>query len=63
MRGTEYIELSIKSFESLLQRRRSAAIEAMNERAYTVAQIALADCIAYEAVIDELKHQLEAMEV
>ena len=57
------ITTSIKSHEFRLEQRKKDAIRAIREGSYWQAQIALGECIGYEAVINEMRFQLEVMEV
>lgn len=59
----DYVETSIKSFKARLKQRKDDVIAAVRDDSYWVAQTALNDCVAYEAVIAELEFQLEVAEV
>lgn len=56
------LETSIKSYKRRLEGRKEDAIVAIREGAMWTAQIALGECIGFEAVIGELEFQLERME-
>lgn len=56
------IQTSIKSYKRRLEGRKEDAIVAIREGAMWTAQIALGECIGFEAVIEELEFQLECME-
>jgi|GEM_PF-2253739 len=53
------IETSIKSYQKRLEGRKEDAIVAIRDGAMWTAQIALGECIGFEAVISELEFQLE----
>lgn len=57
------IQASIKSYQKRLEGRKEDAIASIREGSMWTAQIALGECIGYEAVINELEFQLECMEV
>lgn len=57
------IQTSIKSYRKRLEGRKEDAIAAIRDGSMWTAQIALGECIGFEAVIAELEFQLEAMEV
>ena len=57
------IRTSIKSYKKRLEGRKEDAIAAIRDGAMWTAQIALGECIGFEAVIEELEFQLEVMGV
>lgn len=57
------IEASIKSFQNRLESRKKDVIESIQSGSLWVAQLALGECMGFEAVIEELEFQLECMEV
>lgn len=57
------IQTSVKSYQKRLEGRKEDAIVAIRDGSMWSAQIALGECIAYQAVIDELQFQLDDMEV
>lgn len=57
------IETSIKSYEKRLEGRKEDAIAAIRDGSLWGAQVAISECMGYEAVISELEYQLECMEV
>lgn len=59
----DFIITSIKSYKKRLEGRKEDAIAAIRDGAMWTAQIALGECIGFEATIAELEFQLEAMEV
>lgn len=59
----KYLETSIGSYEFRLENRKADAMAATARGYFLSAQDALNDCIRFEAVIRELKHQQECMEV
>ena len=58
-----FIITSIKSYKKRLEGRKEDAIAAIRDGAMWSAQIALGECIGFEATIAELEFQLEVMEV
>lgn len=58
-----FIITSIGSYKTRLKNRKADAIAAIKDDSYWTAQIALSDCIGFEAVIEELEFQLERAEV
>ena len=59
---SDFIETSIGSFKTQLKNREADAIAAIKDGSYWTAQIALSECVGFEAVIKELEFQLEVME-
>lgn len=59
----DFVKTSIKSYKKRLEGRKDAAIAAIKDGSYWVAEIALGECIGFEATIAELEFQLEVMEV
>lgn len=59
----DFIITSIKSYKKRLEGRKEDAIAAIREGAMWSAQIALGECIGFEATIAELEFQLEVIEV
>ena len=59
----DFICTSIKSYKKRLEGRKEDAIAAIREGALWTAQIALGECIGFEAAINELEFQLEVLEV
>jgi hypothetical protein len=59
----DLIITSIGSYKKRLEGRKEDAIAAIRDGAMWSAQIALGECIGFEAAIAELEFQLEAMEV
>lgn len=59
----DFIITSIKSYKKRLDGRKEDVIAAIREGAMWTAQIALGECIGFEATIAELEFQLEVMEV
>lgn len=57
------IELGIGSFEYRLTERKKELVGFVMSEEWWNAEMALGDCIAYRAVIDELKYQAELAEV
>lgn len=57
------IEAGIGSYKYRLESRKNDVIEFVEKGQMWNAQIALGECIGYEAVIKELEFQLECMEV
>ena len=58
----DFIITSIKSYKKRLEGRKEDAIAAIRDGAMWTAQIALGECIGFEATIAELEFQLEVME-
>lgn len=58
----DFIITSIKSYKKRLEGRKEDAIVAIRDGAMWTAQIALGECIGFEATIAELEFQLECME-
>ena len=59
----DFVKTSIGSYKTRLKDREDAAIAAIKDGSYWVAEIALGECIGFEATIAELEFQLEVMEV
>ncbi len=59
----DYITTSIKSYKKRIEGRKEDAITAIRDGAMWTAQIALGECIGFEAAINELEFQLEVLEV
>ena len=59
----DYMQTSIGSYKVRLEGRKEDAIVAIRDGAWWTAQIALSECIRYEAAIEELEHQIEVAEV
>lgn len=57
------IQTSIKSYEKRLESRKADVIRFVTDGSWWNAQTAMGECIGFEAVIAELKFQLEVMEV
>ena len=57
------IETSIKSYSKRLEERKADVVANIQAGSYWAAQIALGECMGFEAVIRELEFQLECMEV
>lgn len=58
----DFIITSIGSYKKRLEGRKEDAIAAIRDGAMWTAQIALGECIGFEATIAELEFQLEVME-
>lgn len=58
----DFVKTSIKSYKKRLEGRKEDAIAAIRDGAMWTAQIALGECIGFEATIAELEFQLEVME-
>lgn len=63
MADKDFMVTSIKSYKMRLKRRKQDAIEAILRDDMWNAQIALGECIGFEAAISELEFQIECMEV
>lgn len=59
----EFIETSIKSYETRLREANERAVGAIGRAEYWVAMVAITDAAGYKACIEELEFQLECMEV
>lgn len=57
------IQTNIKSFETRLERCKQLAIRDIKEGHFVAAQAQLMDAAGYQAIIEEYRFQLEAMEV
>lgn len=57
------LTLGIDSYKTRLKNANERAIAAINDGSYTVAPIAIAEAMAYEACIEELNFQVECVEV
>lgn len=56
----DFVKTSIKSYKKRLEGRKEDAIAAIKDGSYWVAEIALGECIGFEATIAELEFQLDA---
>ena len=57
------IEKDIRYHENMLEHRRKAATQAIEKGSWWVAATALLDCHSHEQITNELRYQLEALEV
>jgi hypothetical protein len=56
------LTLGIDSYKARLERRKKDVIDAVLNGSWWNAEIALGECVAFEAVVKELEFHLEVME-
>lgn len=61
--GKDLLETSIKSFQTRMERCKQLAMADIKEGHFVAAQAQLMDAAGCQAVIEEYRFQLEAMEV
>lgn len=59
----EFLDTSIGSYRHRMEQANERAIAAINDGSYTVALIAIAEAMQFDACIEELKFQIECAEV